>query len=310
MTPVKRLSMAAGCGLLALVLVGSCLAVEIEDQLSIYTGDNGVGYLQPLADAVGTDLNSGLFQSAHIPKQSMYLSVEFRVMSVQFGDDDKTFEATTESGFSDPPMRATAPTVVGSGEAVYVENEAGARFYFPGGFDLGAFTLAVPQIRFGSYYGTEAIVRYIAIEVGDNEFGDGSLFGFGLRHSISQYLDPDFPVDLAGGFFWQKFHLGENNAGGDLISSDALTFGVQASKRYGEGAAYFEPYAGLALDRSSMDVSYEGEDETLVDLDFGTDTTVRFTLGLAARLAFINAHAEYSLASQNSLSFGLAFGNW
>jgi hypothetical protein len=309
MTPLRRLWMTAGCSLLALVLAGSCLAIEIEDQLSIYTGDNGIGYLQPLADAVGTDMNSGLFQSAHIPKQSMYFSVEFRIMSARFGDDDKTFDATTEAGFS-PTMTATAPTVVGDGEAVTVEGDGGATFYFPGGFDLGAFTLAVPQIRFGSYYGTEAIIRYIAIEVGDNEFGDGSLFGFGLRHSISQYLDPEFPVDLAGGFFWQKFHMGTNNAGGDLISSSTFTFGVQASRRYGSEITYFEPYTGLSLDQSSFDVSYEGDEGTIVDLDFGSDTTVRFTMGLAARLAFVNAHVEYGLSSQNSLSFGLAFGNW
>jgi hypothetical protein len=309
MVPVKRLSTAAGCCLLALFMAGSCLAVEIEDQLSLYTGDNGVGYLQPLADAIGSDLNSGLFQSARIPTQSLYFSVELRVMAVQFGDDDRTFEATTESGFS-PVTTVTAPTVVGSGEAVEVPGEAGTAFIFPGGFDLGSFALAVPQIRIGSYYGTEALLRYIVFDVGDNELGDGSLFGFGLRHSISQYLDPEFPVDLAGGFFWQSLDMGENDAGGDLLTSSAFTVGVQASKLYGTGMTNIEPYAGFSIDRFTMDVSYGGEDEEIIDLDFGTETTVRLTLGLAARLAFMNAHVEYSLASQNCFSLGLAFGNW
>ena len=305
----KCLWVTAACGLLVIGWVAPCLAVDVEDQLSIYTGDNGIGYLQPLADAVGTDLNSGLFQTAHIPKTDLYFALEVRVMAAMFSDDDRTFRATTESGFS-PAQTVTAPTVVGSGEAIPVDGDAGTTFIFPGGFDLSSFTLAVPQLRIGSYYGTEALLRYIAFDVGDNEFGDGSLFGFGLRHSISQYLDPSFPVDLAGGFFWQTFHMGENDAGDDLISSSAFTLGVQASKRYGNPMTYFEPYAGLSLDRHSMEVSYEDDEEEIVDLDFGTDTTARLTLGLAGRLAFMNGHAEYSVSGQNSFSFGIAFGNW
>jgi hypothetical protein len=293
--------------MLVLLAAGTCLAVEIEDQLSNYVGDNAEGYLGPLADAIGTDLNSGLYQSAYIPKNGRYFSVEFRVMSVLFSDDDRTFDATTPEGFT-PEMTVEAPTIVGDGEAVEAVGEAGATNLFPGGFDLSSFSLAAPQLRFGSLYGTEALLRYFAIDVGDNEFGSLSLFGFGLRHSISQYFAEDFPVHLAGGFFWQTFKLGENNAGGDLVSASALTFGVQASKRFGQGIAFVEPYAGLALDQFSVEASYEDEGEELVDLDFGSDTTARLTLGIAGRFAILNYHMEYSLASQSSVSFGLAFG--
>ena len=96
------------------------------------------------------------------------------------------------------------------------------------------------------------------------------------------------------------------------MTSSALTFGVQASKRYFKGPVMFEPFAGLSLDRFSADISYESKSAGSpgqVDVDFGTDTTARFTLGLGLGLSFVKAHAQYAFASQRSFSLGLGFGN-
>ena len=51
-----------GCAGLILLPAASPSFSQIEDQLSAYTGRNATGYLQPLADAFGADLNDGLFQ--------------------------------------------------------------------------------------------------------------------------------------------------------------------------------------------------------------------------------------------------------
>ena len=299
------------CFLLTAVLVSTSSA-QVEDQLSAYGEDNAEAYLKPLADAFGTDLNGGLFYSGHIPRNGRYFSFEIRTMAVLFSSDDRTFRATAETGFTPlPSADLEVSTIVGDGEAKIVLGEGGASFVFPGGFSLNSFALAVPQLRFGSYMGTEATIRYLAVDVGDAELGDVSLFGFGMRHSISQYLGPDFPVDLAGGFFWQQLKVGESQAGDDLMSTGAVSIGIQASRRYGQGVAVIEPYAGLSMDRYSMKVSNESEAEgagKLLDLDFGANTTARLTMGLALRLVFMSAHAEYCVSGQNSFSFGLAFG--
>ncbi|MFH1312215.1 MAG: DUF6588 family protein [Candidatus Eisenbacteria bacterium] len=310
MASPKRFLTAVASPLLILCLVSGS-AAQVEDQLSNYSGDNATGYLQPLADGVGADLNSGLFHSAYIPKTDMYLRFEVRMMSARFGNDDKTFEATTEGDFL-PQKTAETSTVVGPGDATIVDGQAGTSFIFPGGFDIGALTLATPQLRIGSYMGTEALIRYIAVDIGDVELGNISLFGFGLRHSISQYLDPAFPVALSGGFFWQSFKIGENAAGGDLMKSSALSIGAQASKRFAYGILFIEPYTGLSLDRSSMEVAYESDasgDAEAINLDFGTDSSVRFTVGLALNLPAVNGHVEYSLAGMSSFSFGVSIGN-
>jgi hypothetical protein len=293
-----------------IVLLGatgvSPAAGQIEDQLSSYTGRNAEGYLKPLADAFGADLNSGLFHSAHIPRSGVTLTLEFPIMAVFFGDDDRTFSATTEGNFT-PEQTTSAPTVVGSGEVKLVTGDGGTRFAFPGGFNLHSFALAVPQLRIGCFMGTQALIRYIAFNIGDEELGDISLFGFGLRHSISQYLSPAFPVELTGGFFWQSLNIGENQQGKSLLSSSAFSIGVQASRRF----VVIEPYAGLSLDRHSLDVAYTSEvaGSTLdIDLDFEPTTTLHLTLGLCLNLTYFKAYIDYNVASQSSMSFGGVLG--
>jgi hypothetical protein len=292
------------------------LSAQIEDQLSAYTGKNATGYLQPFSSAFGADLNSGIFRTASIPKMRPKIRLELQVMSVIFGDDDGTFRAVTERGFT-PETYAYAPTVVGSGKALIVEGDGGTAFAFPGGFDLNSFALAAPQLRAGGLFGTELILRYFAIDIKgsqdsedskNSELGKISLFGIGLKHSISQYLPPGIPVDLSAGFFWQSFGLGENKEGDKLISSRAFSVGVQASKKV---AMFFEPYTGVSYDTHSMSVAYESEatgSTTAIDIDFEKETTLHLTLGLALELPVIKAFAEYNIAGMNSFVLGLGFG--
>ena len=302
---VSTLHRVVGCLVLMLLCAASASA-QIEDQLSVYTGANATGYLQPLADAFGADLNASLFHSADIPRVGFHFSLEFPIMGVIFSDDDRTFTAVTEGDFT-PQQRVEAPTVVGPGDAKVVTGTGGTRYAFPGGFDLNSFAIAVPQVRIGSVIGTEAVFRYFSINTGDAELGDLGLFGFGLRHSISQHLGPAFPVSIAGGFFWQKFKLGENQEGDDLISVSAFTIGVQASKRF----AVFVPYTGFSYDTSSMDVSYisdASDDEEKIELDFDATKTAHWTIGMMIDLVYLRAFGEYNIASQSSFSFGLGIG--
>ncbi len=297
--------------LVAVVAAGACLvaagpaSAQIEDQISAYTGENAEGYLQPLADAIGADLNGGLWSSAYIPRDGFHLSFDTRIVAVLFSEDDETFAAVTEEGFT-PEQTATAPTVVGPGDAVIVQGDEGTSFAFPGGFSLNSFTLAVPQVRVGSVRGTEALIRYIALDTGDVELGNVSLYGFGLRHSISQYMDEPVPVDIAAGFFWQNFTLGD-----ELIDATAFTFGVQASKRMKAGIVLFEPYVGLSVDSFSMDVAYEyeGEEETeSIDLSFESETGFRATVGASVTASIVGINAEYSLSDMNSFALGVSLG--
>ncbi|MDD4858285.1 MAG: autotransporter domain-containing protein [Candidatus Krumholzibacteria bacterium] len=293
-----------------LVCLAPPVSAQIEDQIAAYTGANAKGYLQPLAKAIGSDFNSGIFRSASIPHMRPTLRLEILAMSAFFGDDDQSFRAVTEQGFS-PKQYASAPTVVGSEKALLIEGDGGTTYAFPGGFDLHSFALAVPQLRVGGIFGTEAIFRYFAVQIGNEDIGDLSLFGFGLKHSISQYVPAALPVDLSAGFFWQRFSIEkgeESETRGDFIESNALSIGVQASRKL---AFFLVPYTGLSYDTHSMDVSYEtgseGEKEA-VDVHFDKTGTMRFTLGLMLNLPGLNAFGEFNLASQSSIAFGVGLG--
>ena len=213
---VARTRSLAALGCVVLVLIASIPAsAQIGDAISACTGDNAEGYLEPLARAIGANLNSALFHSAHVPEGGLHVSLELGMMAVLFSDDDETFSATTEMGFS-PETTVEASTVVGPTGSIIVDGDGGTAFAFPGGFDLASFALAAPQLRIGSFKGTEALIRYMVFDTGDVEIGDVDLQGYGLRHSISQYF-PGLPVDIAAGIMYQRFKLGD-----DLIDATAF----------------------------------------------------------------------------------------
>ena len=311
MTPLHRTG-----GILIAVLLTSALVPgvpradgTVQNQISVYTGPNAQGYLQPLANAFGAALNSSYGYSAYIPTTSFHISLEAPVMGVFFEDTDRTFTASTEAGFVPATNEDQAPTVVGPGESVTVTGQGGAQFTFPGGLDLNSFGLVVPQLRVSSFMGTEAILRWAAYEQGDSDIGKINLFGIGARHSISQYMGESPLADLAVGFMYQTFKVGENDRGGDFTSTTAFSLQAQLSKRLPLGFMTFEPYSALAWEKLDVDLAYEDGNGDPVDVSLEGENDIRFTLG--AGLNFVAGHlfADYSFANTNNFSFGLALGN-
>jgi hypothetical protein len=285
------------------LLIASPLAAQIEDHITAYTGKNAEGYLDPLVDAMGNSLGGGLYRSGHIPKMMLNIAIEFPIMGLYFSDDDETFMGMTEAGFT-PEQTVAVPTVVGPTDAVIVDGSGGTSFAFPGGFDVGSFIMTVPQIRVGSFYGTEAMARFIAFRIGDSELGDVMLAGFGVRHSLSQYMGPVPPVDLSASFFYQKFKLGENQNGDDLSNMSSYSLGLQVSKTF---PPVLTPYAGLYYNSYKADVVYVSEatgvdEEVSISFDKGY---AQLNLGLELNLWVFNLFGEYHLASRSSFAFGL-----
>jgi len=280
----------------------------VQNQISVYTGDNAIGYLQPLANAFGAALNSSFGYSARIPRNSFHISLEAPVMGVIFEDKDRTFQATPENDFT-PNTPHTVPTVVGSGDAVTVTGNGGAQFSYPGGLNLNSFGLIVPQLRVGSVFGTEALVRWIAYHQSDSDVGKVDLFGIGGRHSLSQYLGAKPPLDLSVGAMWQKVSVGASGHSGDFVKSDAFSVQLQASKRAPVGFLSFEPYAGVAWEKFSVDLSYDDTNGNPVDVSLDGSNNMRFTLGAGFNFVVGHLWADYNWADMNNFSFGLALGN-
>lgn len=293
------------------VPIAASADTDVQNQISVYTGDNAVGYLQPLANALGAALNSGFGYSAYIPKTSFHLSLEVPVMGLYFEDADGVFAATPESGFT-PASGASSfdvPTVVGPGEAVVVAGSGGSQFAFPGGFDLNSFGLAVPQLRISSIAGTEGVVRWVAVETGDNDLGKVDMFGIGGRHSISQYMGEAPALDLAVGVMYQDLDLGENDFGSPFVDTSALLIQVQGSKRFPVGFATFEPYGSMGWEKLDVDVEYADASDEPVLVTMEGDNAFRFTIGAGLNFVAGQVWADYSFSDISNFSFGLALGN-
>jgi hypothetical protein len=292
-----------------MLLAASYVSAQVEDQLDNYSATNGEGYMQPLADGIGAGLNGGIWRGAYVPKQGFYIALEFPLVATFFSDDQRTFKYTPTAGDNTPIEDAWVPTVVGDTEGGTIPTTMPPEIVYAPGFDINSFALAVPQIRIGAFRGTEAVIRYISVDVGDTEFGSSSLIGFGARHCVSQWMGEDFPVDISAGFFYQSFKLGD-----DLIDATALTYGVQVGKRLPQGFAVLEPYATISYDTFEMDVTYDYENDDqeaeTIELAMESEAAMKFALGLRAEVGFVNLNGEYSFGEQSgfALGLGIAFG--
>lgn len=279
----------------------------LAEQLSSYSGANAKGYLEPLAEGLCSDLCAGIFRLGSIESSKLYLHLELQAAGVLFSDADRTFYAITEGAF-EPTQRAKAPTVVGPTGAVTVEGEGGTRFSFPGGFDIGSFTLLFPQLRIGALAGSEFLARYLVVRLGEKDLGKIDLFGVGVRHSLSRYMGEKLPVDISASLFWQRLLLGEDERENAIFSARALSFGLQAGRKISNS---FFPYCALSYERRTVNVTYVKDSSNSreeVHINFSDLDNVALSLGFLLDVSVLNIFAEYYVSSSSAFVFGLAIG--
>jgi len=275
---------------------GNLHAQEFEDFVKKYTGANGEGYMQPLADAFGANLNSGWYHSAYIAKPGFQLYIGVSAMAAPIPAQNKTFMATTE-GFFTPQQTAKVPTVFGSTEPTEVEGDGGTGYLFPGGLDLKNLPMAVPHLTIGSLLGTSASLRWAAYDLGE-DVGKVELLGWGLNHSLDQYLPVD-PFHMALGFYMQQFAMG------DIVDANGWLANLQASYQL----SFITLYGGVGYENSTLDINYTyEEDNSEIAFDLQGNNKIRGTLGLTLNLGPLKLNGDYSMATQSIFTVGLGLG--
>lgn len=292
--------MLAVTGAIGLLLAAPARA-DLTEKLGALSGENAAGYLAPLNTALSSTLNSGIFQSGAIPKSGVTISLGLHLMGVNFADEDRTFTPTDPFG-STAVTPTPVPTVIGDTHAVPVPDQLGYTPIYPGGLDASMFPMAVPELKVGDVMGTRATVRWFASEFGDTDYGKIELMGFGLQHSISQYLQ--LPVDLAVGGMYQTLSIGD-----DLLKVKATHFDVTASKKLG-GMMQFQPYASLGFDTCKMDIAYTATDGSgdAISVHPDGESNVRAAIGAQVSFVFMKLHAEMFTAAYTGAAIGLSFG--
>jgi hypothetical protein len=273
---------------------------QIEENLKRYSEANGKGYIQPLVNSFGASINRGWYQSGKVAAVGLKLRISVIAMMAPVLDKDKTFMATTEGAFH-PKQTVEAPTIVGSEKSTTVTGTGGTMYTFPGGLDLSVTGFAVPQVTVGSFMGTEASVRYFVAQLGDSEIGNLELVGFGIQHSLSQYLLLS-PVDFSVGVFWQSVTLGE-----DLLKFKTLHVGAQASRPFGPLIVY----GGAGFDNSNAAINYtftDGNTTTVLDYDLDGDNGLQITAGLGLNFILLHLNGDVTFGSRTVYTLGISLG--
>lgn len=283
--------------LFLLLVLAAPLAAQndLENVIRQYDRQTIAGYIQPLADLLGANMNGGFYHTAAIPTAG--LNVSFKIVGTGglVGDDMKSYTLTLPASFTQRTMEA--PTIFG-GTGAEVVDPLGTRFRPSDGiFDASLFPTAIPQLTVGSVYGTEAVLRFAPIPEVGGTTPSATLFSVGARHSISQYL-MEFPLDLAVGFYYSSY------TAGDIIDLSGLSIGANASKSF----AALTVYGGVAWESSTMKLDYTGPGSEGVDIELDGENSFRFTGGLSLRLAFLILFADANVGAVTNISAGLGFG--
>jgi len=174
--------------------------------------------------------------------------------------------------------------------------------------NLSVIPLTAPQLTLGTVYGTQLSFRFLPDIQLNEEIGKLSYFGFGIQHNIGMWLPAPLPVDVSVGFFTQNLKVG------DLLESSATEFGAYASRTFGPGALNVTPYAGFSYQSSSLNASYDyvvtnGNISTPLHVSFDSEgeNTVKFTVGTAFKLGFLNLNVDYNIAKYSTVGAGLGF---
>lgn len=284
--------------LIGLAGAGPSLA-QLEINLEGLQDENLERYLDPLHSGLATTLNSAVFHTGYVPTEGFSFSIGVVAMAVGFADEDMVYAPTLPESYSGVTA-AEVPTVIGDPAGATIAGPGGLKTKYPGGFDLEGLEIAAPQIAVGAVLGTRGILRYLAFDLGDTELGEFSYLGFGVQHSISQWI-PALPLDVAAGVFVHKFDLGD-----DLVKTTAYHLNITASKQFG----VLQPYVGVGYDTISSDVKVVDEDDpdSSIDLSLESDTTMHLTLGAMVRLAVVGVFFEFNAAAGTGFALGVDIG--
>jgi hypothetical protein len=288
--------------LIGVFLVSPIVAFsQVDKNLGSFPESAAKGYIQPLVDVMGANLNSGLYHTASMSKfLGFYVGV--KGMAVFVPSSMKKFTAELGSDYN--PSRVETATVFG-------DKDGGAKTKYgnfpdsvklPGGIGLKLVPLAVPQVSL-STMNSELLVRFVpSIKIND-DVGSVDLLGIGLGHSISQYI-PMFPINVAIQGVYQQLKIG------NYLKATALNVNVHASKSF----VFFTLYGGVGYETFSADINYSYKPpipiaDIIKTISFSLKgkNNFRATAGFKLGFAIFDLNVDYSIGSVNVLSAGFGF---
>lgn len=296
---------------------------DLAKTLGKVSSEYARGYSQPLANAFGADINSGLFHSAKLNTKKpfgFHIYVGIKAFAAMVPDEEKSFSLAYRDTiyYNGTPQGATfyaddVPTIFGEEApgSVTIDPDnplipSYRRQTIGSLINTSIAPLAMLHLELGTLYGTEVMLRILPnVEVA--EYGSIGFFGFGVRHSLSQYVQ-DFPVDVSVMVASQKLSV-KDTSDAEVVRAKSLAFNAQVSKSF----SILTLYTGLQNESSNMDINYtympEGGSPVPIAYEMDGENSFRFLVGLKLGLGPLQLNADYSLGAVTVASggVGLAF---
>jgi hypothetical protein len=289
--------------LLGLLLFGSASHVlsqeSISDALGQLSSTNVRGYVQPIVEGFGANLNSGLYHTPGLHREGLHARLEIVGSGTLVNEPQRYYYATPPEPFGGEPVRTA--TILG-GTGTTITGPGGVEYQFQNGqIRADLFGLGTPQLTIGNLFGTEAIVRY-AVAPSVRDFPRTSLVGYGLRHSISQYV-PVLPVELSVGAFRQELRVG------DIIGVKSTNVALMV----GKSISFFNLYGGVQYESTVIDVDYTytgygATPDTRVNLSYSANDVVRWTTGFGINVMGLNLSTDLGIGNVTSVTGTIGIG--
>ncbi|MFB6273777.1 MAG: DUF6588 family protein [Salinibacter sp.] len=304
---------------------------QAQDELGGALGSIGkkyaTSYTKPVTDALGANMNAGLFRTAEfgetglVPGIDVYVGVtamgaftsesadSFRLQeNDEFTSGGNTFEV-------DYPDNTDLPTAFGdedfSGKADILDKDTGRKVdevsLPPGLLNTSIAPLAVPQVGVGTVFGTDVQFRYLP-ETQISDYGSVSLSGISVRHSLSQYI-PLSPINVAVQGTWQSLSLSGSEGSvnsGEIVDASGWALNAHLSKDV--PVLPVTLYGGVQYESFGVDVNYTfqtGVGTSTITYEQDAANKVRALAGVSLSLAVLRINVDYALSSTNTVSAGV-----
>ena len=262
--------------------IGAFLKAGADDA-SILTKE----FLKPYPTGFGTGLNAGFTETA-APKKLLGFSLQIRPSLAVVPSSDKTFDI---SSLGLQKIRVAAgqnpisPTIAGSSDngpllEIMEGNNKIGEFTMPGGTGFAFVPAPIVQVGVGLIKKTDLTLRYLP-EVGLGDYGDISIIGGAVKHSLTQYVPGGklLPVDVSIMLGFNKINLNANldlqpdglrdpndpslaqnpNPNFDNQETTTTTNTFVANILVGKSLPFISGYAGLGFQKASFELKMKGD---------------------------------------------------
>lgn len=292
--------------------------MALAEKIKSVSEDLLAGYTEPLVDAFGTGVATGLFHTAR-SHQLLGFDIGVRTMFIQIPDLARYFSGQVlvcslagNDLVYDSLVLDSISTIFGPSEETVIPttgNQVGIPPEIPRGFNVSLVPLIMPQLNVGLIYGTELAIRYIPFSYKGSRL---NFLGIGIKQHLNRLpgvATLPIPIDIAVGGAIQNLGLADS-LNETIMSSRTWSLQAIASKNL----TVLEPLIGAGLENTTVTFNYEFEydiPDTInnvpedriralrtvnIELDGKTDT--RVFVGFNLKLAVFYLHYDYTLVSR------------